>query len=83
MSSEFVIFRVYRPTGGRVGMSSTSEWLMLGDWTKQEAERARESAGEMWEAISRKKQLDFLGHLNEILVFIEEAKKHAPEEPSE
>ncbi len=48
-------------------------------FTKDEGKNAKWALGEMYDAIPKKKQLDFIGHLNDIALFIEAAIRHAPE----
>lgn len=51
-----------------------------GDFTKAEADETTEAVMEVYRALSKSKQADFFGHLNDILLFIGAAKKHAPDE---
>ncbi len=53
---------------------------MQGEFTKEEADIIKEAVDEMFTAIPKSKRLNFIGHLNEILIFIEAAKKAAPTE---
>ena len=48
--------------------------MAQGEFTKEEA------VEEMFEGLSKKKQGDFLGHLNDIQMFLSAAQKAAPEE---
>ena len=50
-----------------------------GDFTKQEADRTREAVSEMFDAISKRKQMEYIGHLNDICLFLEAAKRAAPD----
>jgi len=54
--------------------------MAQGKFTKQEADETVRAAEEMFEGLSKGKRLDFLGHLNDILLFIEAAKREAPNE---
>jgi len=54
--------------------------MAQGDWTKSEAEATKEAVGEIFDGLSRPKKGEFLGHLDDILLFLERAKKEAPEE---
>ena len=49
--------------------------MAVGDFTKEEAD-----IEEMFEAIPKSKRIGYIGHLNEALVFVEQAKKQAPDE---
>lgn len=50
------------------------------DFTKEAAENAEQAVDQMFKALPKKKQGEFLGHLNEVCLFIEAAKKEAPAE---
>ncbi len=56
--------------------------MSQGQFTKQEADATEEAVKELFEALSKPKQREFLGHLNDIALFISAAKKAAPEEIS-
>ena len=51
---------------------------MQGEFTKEEAEIAEQAIVEMHKGLSKRKQMDFLGHLNDALLFINAAKNKAP-----
>jgi len=53
--------------------------MAQGDFTKEEAKRAREAVNEMFNALTRNKKMEYLGHLNDILLFLEAAGRHAPD----
>lgn len=53
---------------------------MQGDFTKEEARSIEEAVDEMFKALPKTKQASFLGHLNDILLFIGAAKREAPTE---
>jgi hypothetical protein len=50
------------------------------DFTKEAAENAEQAVDQMFKALSKPKQREYLGHLNEVCLFIEAAKKAAPSE---
>lgn len=54
--------------------------MAQGDFTKEEAVATEEAVNEIYKALSRPKQMDFIGHLNDIFLFLGAAKKAAPEE---
>lgn len=54
--------------------------MAQGEFTKQEAEETRTAIQEMWEALTKNKRMEFLGHLNDVLLFLSAAAKHAPDE---
>lgn len=56
--------------------------MAQGEFTKEEAKETVVAIDEMYKALSKPKQREFFGHLNDILLFIETAKKNAPEEVS-
>lgn len=49
---------------------------MTGEWTKEEAEATEAAVEELFKALSKPKQREYLGHYNDILCFVAEAKKH-------
>jgi len=53
--------------------------MAQGDFTKQEATRALEAVSELFAAISKRKQMEYLGHLNDICLFLEAAKRATPD----
>lgn len=57
--------------------------MAQGQFTKQEAAATREAVSEMFEAIPKSKRVGFIGHLNDVLLFIGVAEKAAPSEPEE
>ena len=57
--------------------------MAQGEFTKQEADQTRGSVNEVFDALTKKKQMEFLGHLNDILLFIQAAKQAAPDEAEE
>lgn len=54
--------------------------MAQGEFTKQEAANTDEAVNEMFKAIPKSKQINYLGHLNDILLFLAAAKKAAPDE---
>ena len=54
--------------------------MAQGEFTKQEASRTREAVDEMFEAIPKSKRMGYMGHLNDILLFLSAAEKAAPDE---
>lgn len=54
--------------------------MAQGEFTKQEAEETATSVKEIFNALSKNKKHDYLGHLNDIFLFIDAAKKVAPDE---
>lgn len=54
--------------------------MAQGEFTKQEAEETLKAVGDIFEAIPKSKRMGFIGHLNDICLFIEAAKRVAPEE---
>lgn len=53
---------------------------MQGEFTKEEAQETIEALSEITDDMTRKKKLNFAGHLNDIFLFLEAAKRAAPEE---
>lgn len=54
--------------------------MAQGEFTKQEAAETLKAIDEMFKALSKPKQREYLGHLNDISLFIEAAQRVAPEE---
>lgn len=54
--------------------------MAQGEFTKQEADETLKALDEMFRALSKPKQADYLGHFNDICLFIEAAKRAAPDE---
>lgn len=51
--------------------------MAQGEFTKEEAKSVEDAVCEMHKALSKAKQAEYLGHLNDILLFIAAAKQHA------
>ena len=54
--------------------------MAQGEFTKQEAQATEEAVNEIFDALPKSKRLNFIGHLNDVLLFLAAAKEHAPEE---
>ena len=54
--------------------------MSQGEVTKEEAKFVLEAVDEMFKALPKTKQMNFLGHLNDICLFVEAVKRDAPEE---
>lgn len=52
--------------------------MALGEFTKVNAQNAREAFNEIMEAFPKKKVPEFFGHFNEVALFLEAAHKAAP-----
>jgi hypothetical protein len=57
--------------------------MAQGDFTKEEIGEVRKSLDEMFEAIPKSKRMFFIGHLNDVHLFLSAAEKIAPAEKSE
>ena len=55
--------------------------MAQGDFTKEEIAEVRISIDEMFCALSRPNKCAFLGHMNDVLLFLSAAEKHAPNAP--
>ncbi len=53
--------------------------MAQGDFTKEEAAATEAAFQEVFEALSKNKQAEFLGHANDIWLFLAVAKLAAPE----
>ncbi len=54
--------------------------MAQGDFTKEEAQETIDAFTEVMKALSKKKQMEFFGHANDILFFLERARREAPNE---
>lgn len=54
--------------------------MAQGEFTKEEADETIKALDQLFKGLTKRKQMDFLGHLNDISLFIEAAKRNAPEE---
>ena len=54
--------------------------MAQGQFTKQEAKETTKAVEELFEAIPKSKRLNYIGHLNDIFLFIEAAQRAAPDE---
>lgn len=54
--------------------------MAQGEFTKEEATATEEAVSELFDALSKAKKGEFLGHLNDISLFLSAAKKAAPSE---
>lgn len=54
--------------------------MAQGDFTKEEVEETEKAVDEIFTSLSKSKQREFFGHLNDILLFLSAAKKAAPKE---
>ena len=54
--------------------------MAQGEFTKEEADATKEAVEEMFKGLTKSKQGEFFGHLNDIFLFIEAAKRVAPAE---
>ena len=53
--------------------------MAQGDFTKAEADRIDKILSEMFEGIPKRRRIEYLGHLNDIALFLQAAKRAAPE----
>lgn len=51
--------------------------MAQGDFTKAEAKETMKAINEMFEAIPKSKRTQFIGHLNDVSLFIEAAERAA------
>lgn len=54
--------------------------MAQGKFTKEEAQATREAVEELFRAIPKSKRMGYIGHLNDILLFLQAAARHAPDE---
>lgn len=53
--------------------------MAQGEFTKEEAQATIEAVDEVMKALPKRKVGEYLGHFNDIFLFLEAAKKAAPE----
>jgi hypothetical protein len=53
--------------------------MAQGEFTKEEAQATIEAVEEIVQGMSKRKKVDYIGHLNDIYLFLEAAKRAAPE----
>ena len=54
--------------------------MAQGDFTKEEAQTTIEAFDEVFKALPKKKQAEYLGHANDIFLFLEACKRECPSE---
>lgn len=54
--------------------------MAQGQFTKEEAEETKLAVDELFKALPKSKQVNFFGHLNDIYLFLEAARRAAPDE---
>jgi len=54
--------------------------MSQGRFTKEEAREVRKSFDELFESLSKNKKIEFIGHANDIYLFLDAAEKAAPAE---
>ena len=54
--------------------------MAQGEFTKQEARASREALDEIMNGIPKTKAAEFVGHFNDLFLFISAAEREAPEE---
>ncbi len=54
--------------------------MARGEFTKEEAQASREALEEIMEAMPKRKVTEFVGHFNDIFLFINAAERAAPKE---
>ena len=52
--------------------------MAQGDFTKEEAREVTKIVEELFEAIPKGKKMGYIGHLNDVLLFLSAAEKAAP-----
>ena len=54
--------------------------MAQGEFTKEECDETVKAVDEMFQAIAQRKKGEYLGHLNDVLLFLRAAKAAAPNE---
>lgn len=53
--------------------------MAQGEFTEEEAQRIREVVEEMFKGIPKTRQIGYVGHLNDVLLFVSAAEKQMDE----
>lgn len=56
--------------------------MAQGDWTADEAAETEKAVNEMFAALSKPRQREFIGHLNDVLLFLGRAKRELSAAPN-
>ena len=51
--------------------------MAQGDFTKAEATETMKAVEELFNAVAKSKRVEYFGHLNDIMLFLEAAKREA------
>jgi hypothetical protein len=54
--------------------------MAQGEFTKQETDETKKAVEEIYDALPKSKKFEFIGHLNDIFLFLEAAGRNAPDE---
>ena len=57
--------------------------MAQGEFTQEEAAATIEAVEELYDAIPKTKQMNFIGHLNDIFLFVEAAKREMADDTEE
>ena len=68
------------PTAAPQTTRTKERKMAQGDFTKEEATETEKAVDELFKGLPKTKQMQFLGHLNDILLFLNAAKQAAPAE---
>jgi hypothetical protein len=77
------VWRLLRSSARHGSKWRLEKWRLAmaqGEFTKEECDATEEAVKEIMEGISKPKQSEFLGHFNDIFLFIRAAKAVAPNE---
>lgn len=66
-----------------MGKGEEGEEMTQGEFTKEEGKATLEAVDEMFKAIPKTRAMGYIGHLNDICLFLEAAIRNAPEEKKE
>ena len=57
--------------------------MAQGEFTKEEAKETAKAFGEVFDALPKRKMAEFLGHANDIYLFLSAAERNAPSEANQ
>jgi len=54
--------------------------MAQGDFTKEEAQATEDALKEVFEALPKRRRMEFIGHVNDIYLFLAACKRECPSE---
>lgn len=57
--------------------------MSQGNFTKEEGKETKDAVEEMYAALTKKRQMEYLGHYNDIMLYLSASIEQAPKERSD